>query len=253
LLRSIRELRGYTLKAKDGAVGRCKDFLFDDAEWTIRYMVADTRKWLPGRKVLIPAASLGEPDWQADLLHVALTRDQIKGAPALDEDEPVSRQYEEAFLEHIGLPVYWVPAGPLGPHAFPAQPGKTAGSEDRPNAGSGVRGDPHLRSCAEVTGYEVSGADGRIGRIGDFIVGDERWILRYIVVDTGSGLPGPGRRILLAPDWLTGFEWARGEARTDLTVDRVQTCPDYNPAEPVNRAYEERLYDYYGRPVYWDK
>jgi len=52
MLRSVKEVKGYMIQAKDGKIGRCKDFLFDDEIWTIRYMVADTGTWLPGKKVL---------------------------------------------------------------------------------------------------------------------------------------------------------------------------------------------------------
>ena len=63
MLRSVKEIYNYVLEAEDGEIGRCKDFLFDGELWTIRYMVADTGKWLPGRKVLISPISLGEPRW----------------------------------------------------------------------------------------------------------------------------------------------------------------------------------------------
>ena len=53
MIRSMRAMLHAELRALDGGIGRCKDFLFDDKTWTIRYMVADTRKWLPGRKVFI--------------------------------------------------------------------------------------------------------------------------------------------------------------------------------------------------------
>lgn len=41
MLRSVKELRNYVLGAEDGEIGRCRDFLFDDARYTIRYMVAN--------------------------------------------------------------------------------------------------------------------------------------------------------------------------------------------------------------------
>jgi len=53
MLRNAKGILNYVLQAKDGEIGRCKDFLFDDEKWTIRYIVADTRNWLPGRKVLV--------------------------------------------------------------------------------------------------------------------------------------------------------------------------------------------------------
>jgi hypothetical protein len=42
MLRLIGEITGYVLAAENGDIGRCKDFLFDDTQWAIRYMVADT-------------------------------------------------------------------------------------------------------------------------------------------------------------------------------------------------------------------
>jgi hypothetical protein len=33
--------------------------------------------------------------------------------------------------------------------------------------------------------------------------------------------------------------------------EQVQNSPEYDPARPVERTYESRLYDYYGRPRYW--
>jgi hypothetical protein len=58
MLRSIDSIIGYRLEATDGEFGRCKDFLFDDEKWVTRYMVVDTGKWLPGRKVLISPISV---------------------------------------------------------------------------------------------------------------------------------------------------------------------------------------------------
>lgn len=42
------QLMGYVLHAEDGEIGRCRDFLVDDHDWTVRYVVAETGKWLPG-------------------------------------------------------------------------------------------------------------------------------------------------------------------------------------------------------------
>lgn len=64
MLRSIEELRGYTIGAIDGDIGSVDDFYFDDERWAVRYLVADTGGWLGGRKVLITPPALREPDWQ---------------------------------------------------------------------------------------------------------------------------------------------------------------------------------------------
>ncbi len=84
MLRNIKELYNHALKAEDGEIGRCKDFLFDDERWTVRYMVADTGKWLRGKKVLVSPISLGKPDWDGKLFPVRLSKEQIEKAPGLD-------------------------------------------------------------------------------------------------------------------------------------------------------------------------
>ena len=99
MLRSIKEIMGYNLNASDGEIGKVNDFLFDDQKWAVRYLVADTGKWLPGRKVLISPSALGEPNWASSLLPVSMTKAKIENSPSLQTDLPVSRQYEMQLSE----------------------------------------------------------------------------------------------------------------------------------------------------------
>jgi uncharacterized protein YrrD len=62
MLRSMNELYGYTIRATDDTIGSVHDFLFDDRECKVRYLVVDTGNWLPGRKVLIAPEALSKPD-----------------------------------------------------------------------------------------------------------------------------------------------------------------------------------------------
>ncbi|MEJ2023797.1 MAG: PRC-barrel domain containing protein [Deltaproteobacteria bacterium] len=101
MLRSLKSLINYVLKAEDGEIGRCTDFLFDDEKWVTRYIVADTGKWLPGRKVLISPISLGEPDWSSRRFPVKMTRDEVESSPPLDADAPVSRKVTGYDIEAL--------------------------------------------------------------------------------------------------------------------------------------------------------
>jgi hypothetical protein len=248
MLRSVNEILGYTLQAQDGEIGRCKDFLWDDEKWVVRYMVADTGKWLPGRKVLVSPISLGDADWAGRRLSVHLTKKQIEEAPALDEDAPVSRQFEVEWTRHHAYLNYWTGAGLWGEADFPGAL-IHAGEEGFAPEAEGESADLHLRSAQEVTGYQVQAQDGEIGHIEDFIMDDEFWDLRYAVVDTRNWLPG--RKVLVAPLWIDGIDWPEQRVRVALTTEAVRESPEYDPSEPVNRDYEKRLYDYYGRPQYW--
>jgi hypothetical protein len=247
MLRSVKEIVGYTLAATDGEIGRCKDFLVDDTHWTIRYMVADTSRWLPGRKVLISPISFDAPDWESRLFPVRLSKEQIKEAPNLDEDAPVSRQYEVKYYSYYGWPHYWGGAGVWGlghhPHLLFVE--KREGQETKDEDS----GDPHLRSVNEIKGYNIQATDDEIGHVEDFIVDDETWTIRYLVVDTRNWLPG--KKVLVSPLWLGEVDFSNRTVKVELTRTEVQNSPEYNPGTPVNREYEERLYDFYGRPRYW--
>ena len=85
-LRSTKDIQGYVLGAQDGEIGRCGDFLFDDRDWAVRYIVVSTNKWLPGRKVLISPISIGEADGTTRTQNVGLTKNQIKESPPLDSE-----------------------------------------------------------------------------------------------------------------------------------------------------------------------
>ncbi len=245
MLRSIQSLQGYTLKARDGDIGHCRDFLFDDRDWVIRYMVADTGGWLRGRKVLISPLALREPDWETRHFPVQLSRREVENSPPLDEHAPVSREYEIDYHRFFALPFYWVgnelwgtypdPQGALHPVSQP----QTA-PEDLPIK------EGHLRSCAEVVDYRIEARDGDTEKIEDFIADDATWALRFLVVNTRRWLPGG--RVLIPTHGLGDVDWSERHVKCHLGVDQIRHSPAYDPAHPVNAEYEERLYDYYGRP-----
>jgi hypothetical protein len=49
-LRSANELAHYSIDAVDGKKGYIYDFIWDTYDWSLRYLVIDTRDWLPGGK-----------------------------------------------------------------------------------------------------------------------------------------------------------------------------------------------------------
>lgn len=251
MLRSMKDLEGYVLEATDGEIGRCKDFLFDDRQWVVRYMVADTGRWLPGKKVLVSPISIGDPDWQSRHLPVALTKDQVKSSPDILHDEPVSRQYEAELFDHLGYLPYWGGTRTWGESTVPRHL-RVEELEDAAGVAVAIEpgGNPDLRSLDEVSGYRIDARDDEVGHVEDLIVDSDDWIIRYMVIDTRNWLPG--RKVIVPPQWVGGFDWQEKAARVDLTRAQIESSPKFEPGAPVNRAYETRLYDYYGRPVYWD-
>jgi hypothetical protein len=251
MIRCMTGLRGYILAARDGEIGRCRDFLFDDQDWSLRFMVADTGKWLSGKKVLVAPISLGEPDWAWNRFPVTLTRQQIEDSPLLDEHLPVSRQYERQYHEYYDLPMYWGGAAAWG--SWPVSDGTVAGkkeAENKEDAPEEESDEKHLQSMADVLGYHISARDGEVGHLDDLIVDAATWTIRQIVIDTRNWIPG--RRVLLSPDSVNEIDLAERKLLVDRYIQEVRNGVEYDPGAPINKESEERLYDYYGRPREWD-
>jgi len=101
-LRSIEAVTGYHIHASDGEIGHVEDFLVGDADWSLRYLVVDTKNWWPGKKVLIPSRLAGEINWTDRLVNLNADRQKVKDSPAYDATMTVDRTYEERFHDHYG-------------------------------------------------------------------------------------------------------------------------------------------------------
>jgi hypothetical protein len=115
-LRSSKAVTGYRIEASDGEIGHVEDFIVDDqaiedGSWSIRYLVIDTRNWLPGKHVLVPPLWSDTVDWDTKHVKVEMTREQIKDSPEYDLDKAINRQYEEVFYDYYGRPRYWHEVG----------------------------------------------------------------------------------------------------------------------------------------------
>jgi uncharacterized protein YrrD len=243
VLRSTKEILGYRVDAIDGTLGKVRDVYFDDRGWTFRYFVVDTGTWLPDRLVLISPQAVGEPDWTARLVPVERTKEQVENAPSTQHDLPVSRQHEMELALHYRWAPYWGAALEPGLPVL-VEPAEKAETQEE------AEGDPHLRSLKEVLGYHIQARDGEIGHVEDMIAQTDAWVIRYMVVDTRNWLPG--RKVLVAPDWTHEVNWDSKLVKVAITRDAIKNSPKYEPFAPVNREYEARLYDFHGRPKYWE-
>ncbi|MBD3379007.1 MAG: PRC-barrel domain containing protein [Candidatus Omnitrophica bacterium] len=243
-LRSVNEVIGYNINALDGEIGKITDLYFDDTQWIVQYFVVDTGSWLSGRSVLIsPVTVAGEPDWRKQEVSLLLNREMVEKSPDIDTEKPVSRQKELEIMKYYRWPVYWGEPfnGPVGD--IPAE------YYEKQLIPEEEEGQSHLRSVKEVEGYRIHARDGEIGHVKDFIAEDAQWNLRYLIADTGTWLPG--RKVLIDPLWLESVDWSMKEVKVTLSREEIKNSPPYDPSEPINRDYEGKLYDYYGRPEYW--
>ncbi|MEO6280293.1 PRC-barrel domain-containing protein [Roseateles sp.] len=263
MLRNLKDLENYKISATDGEIGHVKDFYFEDDAWAVRYFVVDTGTWLSSRQVLISPISVRHPDWLARTLPVSISKEQVKNSPGFDSDKPVSRQNEEEVMGYYGYPAYWDGGGLWGEGLYPyaMAPGFGGYGVDRVQRELELEAylrderarhrndDPHLRSCNAVSGYHIHATDGDIGHVSGFLVDDETWAIRYLVVDTSNWWVG--HKVLIAPPWIKGVHWKDRTVAVDLSRESVKSAPRYDSSLDWSRDQELALYRHYGRIAYW--
>jgi hypothetical protein len=244
MLRQAKEFRSYKLRARDGDIGNAREFYFDDRYWTVRYLVADTGGWLTDRQVLISPYALSPANDAERVLPVDLTKKQIEESPSLNSDQPVSRQYEMQYYGYYGWPYHADGVNPGGASPYIA--------DDRETREETIRReeawDPNLRSTSDVTGHHIQALDKEIGHVEDFIIDDQTWSIRYLVVDTKNWWPG--KHVLVSPQWIKRVSWAELKVFINLSSEVVERSPEYAP-ESLDRDYETALYGHYALPGYW--
>ena len=76
MLRSVSDLKHFTITAMDGHLGSVSDLYFDDRSWAVRYLVVEAGTWLPSGRVFVPPVSVRSAD--STTLRVALSKEQVK-------------------------------------------------------------------------------------------------------------------------------------------------------------------------------
>ena len=226
MLQSIKKLYGDKLGASDGDLGHVKDFYFDDQNWVVRYLVADTGTWLPGRQVLISPHSLGGLSRHGKVLAVKLTRKQIEESPSIDSHKPISRQYEEEFYRFYGWDYYWDGDALWGKSGFPLldlPPDNLSRGPTSPNRSQPERRDAHLRSTQAVGGYHLEASDGTTGHVADFLINTQSWAISHLVIKTGHRLSGKEVQILTSK--VVRISYDQSTVVVDLTRNAVEESP----------------------------
>ena len=255
MLRTSQHLIGVAIAATDGDIGRVVDVYFDHEHWALRYLVVDTGTWLSSRRVLVAPWAFAGLDADERRLAVSLSRAQVRDSPDAAAQGPISRRHELEFHAYYGYQPYWLgadpwlyqplPGAPLPP-AVPMPPDMSAGQKAlRPSEENDVR----LRSVNETAAYHVKAIDGAIGHVEDFLIDDETWAIRYLVVDTSKRWMG--RRVVVSIDWISSVSESDRVVAVGLTRKVIEECPEYDPDRPIEPAYAARWSRHYERPPYW--
>jgi len=243
MLRSSSDIKGLTIHATDGELGKVEEFYFDDATWTLRYFVVRTGGWLSGRSVLLSPPVVQSADWNKGELVVKLTMQQVADSPDVSTDQPVSRLEEIAYLKYYEQPPYWMLGADVGGASVALDAAMRAAAADAERAGTPPP--CHLRSSREVAGYDIAASDGLIGHLDGFLLDDGTWEIRYVVVDTTNWWPGG--QVVISPKWVERVSWGSRHVKVGLTCEAIKSSPPYDRGNPLDADYEARLAQHYDR------
>lgn len=215
----FNDLQHRPIQAKNGAIGEVNDLYVEDRYWSVKYVVVDTSRWLPGRKVLLSPSSLfisGPADKPEISSH--LTLQQIEESPSVSVDLPVSLQNEESLANYYGMTAFWATPDPVHygfpyPDAFlhlrqdPAD--STLAKEWHELAtGREKRFNKHLHSLRDLSGYHLRSfkEEGEaFGKVSDFVLDAGSWHVLDLVVNSHRWLPF-GKQVTCSPLLVSGIQ-----------------------------------------------
>ncbi|MEN6451321.1 MAG: hypothetical protein ABFC96_12590 [Thermoguttaceae bacterium] len=205
MLISTRHAYGATLEGPQGRLGALYDILFDDQSWEVRHLLISRDRWFHGRQVLVDPEMIQWTDWRNRKLFTRMTKEDIDGCPGPETDLPDARRQASQSPQVLVWEAYWTGVLDGGPEQ--------------------QEGNPHLRSTKVLNGLHIHCTDGLFGHIDDFLVDDQAWTIRHLVVETRNWWPG--KHVLIEPSSIRSIHWEDGEIYLSLSRQEVLSRPAY--------------------------
>jgi hypothetical protein len=240
MIRSVNSLIGYKLCATDGEMGTVEQFFFDYDTWTVRYIVMRSGKWLLGRQVLISPIGIEAIEDGRKAIMLNLKRFRVGNIPSVNLGRPLSRQYEREYHQHFGWPYYAGGKGRWGDEQYPSQLFTVAPLEQTAAGPDERQLHADLGSTDGIKGYRVFAGDRDAGSVTDFLVDDQTWALRYLIVASA------GRTLPVSPHWMAQLADAERMITLDVTPAAIENAPAYGKPSDVTQGYEMTLFKHFG-------
>jgi hypothetical protein len=244
MLSLLRNLTGGKVLVGNQTIGAVGDLFFDNRDWTVRFILLRVGSWFRQKSILITPDQINSIEWMKTGAFITVNQDVIEKNPRIDQDRFALYQW----------PYYWTGAGVLGIASTSdiSKWGITPDSKFKliPKRSSlEKRKAINIQSVNGTLDYHIKTRDTDVGYLEDFIVSDEDWKIRYLVVDTQLLLPE--RLILLSSEWVQSISWDHLIVHFDIPEEQLINSPVYSPKSNITREYEERLWSHFQKPGYW--
>jgi hypothetical protein len=225
----ISDLQNYTVEAIDSPVGNVGDFYFLRGQWIISYLLLNVPFESRDSGVLISTGDINEILHNKNVFLINLSSEQVRDSPEIDVSQPISRKHEIELLEYYGWPADWLkeehdmtPIGELS-----EEPEREESDDADQNS------EPDLLSCDEITGlFQIQANDSEVGKLTDFIVDEEDWIIRYLAAQFQ---PSPTGYILLPTGLIDRVDWIEAQIYLNASLANIELSPNYDPSKPLDQ------------------
>lgn len=244
MLRSLKQLHGFSMAVADGPAGVLDDAYLDDGIWTVRHLVLRLEDAV---KLLISPSMVRRIDWIDRIIHLDMERRDLSKGKQADDDLPVSvRKEREAQRRFAYVACAGVPGACHGgaPFALPSWAMDDLVSD-------AAAGDPHLQSVRELIGYRARALEGKAGRIVDFLFDERTWTVPFLGIATRRRLRTA--RTAVPTRFASAVDWARRAVSIDLGRSHIlagPTLPYLASLEALTAGCRSELEAHYGAPSY---
>ena len=226
MLRSARQIIGWTALALGGSAGIVRDLLVDDQSWQVRHLTIETLPLAHVRNALVSPRAVRRLNDERQRVELTLEQWQVAAAPDIEYDPPIAVQQEQAHYDTVAWR-YWQRPSQSG-EATATGPALQSSEVLAPRTRARQTNDPNLRSVAVMTGYPVIGHERVIGTIDDFVLDDESWRIGCLVIAGHSAMS------TMAVEHIVAIDWTASEMHVDLT--ELSPATPYDADNPSCRA-----------------
>ncbi|MFD1065779.1 PRC-barrel domain-containing protein [Oceanobacillus locisalsi] len=229
-------LTNLTIHATDGEIGKVKDLYFND-NWELRFIIVDTRKWLPGKKVLLPYHVQEEINLEEGYIKVDRDKETIRDSPkAPIDDNDYIFAYQEAVMDYFGWNSYKDNAIIDSDHG-PVQTGngdtENHHAPPEPDLDAPASSNDNLRSMEELMAFKVHAKDGKIG-IMDNVILTKQGNIQYLVVNSNESYV-ENNLYLYRTEQVTSVDWFEKDLYIDDSVEGLEQVTSLKSNEEVFR------------------
>lgn len=97
----------------------------------------------------------------------------------------------------------------------------------------------------------ASNEEEKVGSLDDILFDSKSWQIRYLVIKFRENI-FKYKRVLIHTNALDAKKWSEEKLFLSITKDHLMHEPSVDADKPVFRQMEEKYFDFYNWPYYWD-